>query len=323
MYAGKARPGKWMSEKLMRSDQKNWRKALRAALPDADLRFDEAMAKHTTFQVGGPADALLLPKTSEEIVLALSICKNEDCPVMVMGKGSNLLVRDGGIRGLVIQIDQNMNEMRFEGKQVWAEAGCRMSSLVQELVRRNLSGLEFAGGIPASVGGAVAMNAGAYGGSVSDCLKKVRYLDENLNLQEREIQEGDMAYRKTIFGDRRWIVLEACFELREDLSEEPAKRLEEYNRQRREKQPLSYPSAGSVFKRPPGHFAGKLIEDAGCKGLRIGGAEVSTLHAGFIINRGGASAKDIEALICEIQKRVYEQSGVQLETEVKRIGEED
>ena len=303
--------------------ENNWRSRLKEALPqgDLDIRFDEPMAKHTTFRIGGPADALLLPGSMAEIEAALAFCKGEGVPLTVIGNGSNLLVRDGGIRGLVIRLQQNFSAFRFEGEKLFAQAGCKLGSLAEESVRRGWAGLEYACGIPATVGGAVVMNAGAYGGSLSDSLFSVRCLDEDMRLIEHRVEPGDMGYRKTIFGRRGWVVLEACFLLRKDQEGKAREKLEHCSEQRRAKQPLNFPSAGSVFKRPEGHFAGQLIQEAGCKGLRVGDAEVSTLHAGFIINRGHATAQDVEALIGEVQRRVYAASGVQLETEIKILGE--
>lgn len=298
------------------------REAFIRLLPtDANVFFDEPMSQYTTFGIGGAADALLIARSSEEIVIAITFARENTLPIYIMGNGSNLLVRDQGIRGIVIQISEGMQAVKFKNLQATVQAGCRFPIFVRESIEKNLKGLEFAGGIPGTVGGAIVMNAGAYGGCIADCLKTVTYLDEQLQIQTRSVQVEDMGYRTTIFSQEHWIVLEATFDFLRDFDHEARKKLDKCNCERREKQPLELPSAGSVFKRPEGYFAGKLIQEAGCQGLRVGDAQVSEKHAGFIVNLGQATANDVLALIEQVQKRVLENSGVILELEIHVIGE--
>jgi len=295
---------------------------LRAALPGARIEPNVPMAKHTTFRVGGPADMMLFVRSGQEIAAARTLCRQEGFPCTVIGNGSNLVVRDGGIRGLVIQIGDAMNRCKFRSGRVRAEAGLRLTTLSRDAIQKGMASLEFAGGIPGTVGGAVCMNAGAYGGEMKDVLTAVTYLDENDQLVRREVTAEDFGYRTSIFMERGWIVTEAEFLLPFDTDGQARVRYDAFSARRREKQPLSWPSAGSTFKRPEGHYAGTLIEGAGLKGLTVGGAQVSELHAGFIINRGGATAKDILSLIALVQERVFANSGVRLEPEVRILGED-
>ena len=295
---------------------------LRQALPGTRIEPDEPMAKHTTFRVGGPADLMLFARSGQEIAAAREICRQEGFPCMVVGNGSNLVVRDGGIRGLVIQVGDAMNRCKFRSGKVKAEAGLRLITLSRDAIQKGMAGLEFAGGIPGTVGGAVCMNAGAYSGEMKDVLTAVTYLDENNQLIRREVTAEDFGYRTSIFLERGWIVTEAEFLLPFDTDGQARVRYDEFSARRREKQPLSWPSAGSTFKRPEGYYAGALIEAAGLKGLTVGGAQVSELHAGFVINRGGATAGDILSLIALVQEKVFAQSGVRLEPEVRIVGED-
>ena len=292
-------------------------------LTGSDIIADAPMSSHTSFRVGGPADAMLLPTCADEIIRALAVCRQANIPVTIIGNGTNLVVRDGGIRGLVIKIGSGMSKISFCGCRVTAQAGARLMTVAADACNvHNLSGLAFAGGLPGSVGGAVAMNAGAYGSEMKDIVKKIRYIyPEALSVFERTVSECDFGYRRSIFLDKGYIVIEAEFELMKDDGLEK-QRMEDYLVSRRKKQPVTFPCAGSVFKRPQGHYAGALIEQAGMKGVSVGGAQVSELHAGFIVNTGGATAKDITSLIELIQKRVFEKSGVMLCPEVRIIGEE-
>lgn len=293
------------------------------ALGKSEILTGVPMSSHTSLRVGGPADAMLLPASADEILRALILCKEAGIPVTVIGNGTNLVVRDGGIRGLVIKIGQRMSGVSFDGCRVAAQAGARLMTLAAAAVNeKNLAGLAFAAGIPGSVGGAVAMNAGAYCSEIKDVVTKVRYIDPaSLTIEERVVSGGDFRYRGSVFMEKGFIVTAAEFALSPDDGSEK-QRMEAYLASRRQKQPVTLPSAGSVFKRPQGYYAGALIEQAGLKGVSIGGAQVSELHAGFIVNTGGAAAKDVTRLIELVQKRVFEHSGVMLYPEVRIIGEE-
>lgn len=291
-------------------------------LPNAFLLFDEPMSRHTTFKIGGKSDALLSAKDSGEVITALRFCQEQGLPCFVMGNGSNLLVRDGGIRGVVVKIHEHMQAYSLSGDTATAQAGCKLALLVRETVEKNLAGLEFAGGIPGTVGGAVLMNAGAYGGCMADCLRQVTYIDERFELCQITPGEKDMGYRDTVFSRNGYIVVRAEFSFSRCTDGSVRERYEACNTARRSKQPLSLPSAGSAFKRPEGHFAGQLIQNAGLKGESVGAAQVSPLHAGFIVNNGGARACDVLALMALVQRRVFDDSGVRLEPEIKIVGED-
>ena len=292
---------------------------LRKIAPNRVLE-NAPMSRYTTFRVGGPADALFLPASVEELQQALAAAKAEGIPACLIGNGSNLIVRDGGIRGLVIVLGEPFSELRVEGAQVWAQAGARLSAVAAAAQRAGLAGLEFASGIPGTLGGGCAMNAGAYGGELKDVLLWADVLlDGELRRLSRD--EMEMGYRSTMPLRRGAIVVAACFELHSDDPEAIQARMRDLANRRREKQPLNLPSAGSTFKRPEGHFAGALIEQCGLKGCRIGGAQVSEKHAGFIVNVGEATAADILRLIAHVQEVVLAQTGVQLETEVRVLGE--
>ena len=292
---------------------------LRRIAPDRVLE-NAPMPRYTTFRVGGPADVLFLPASVEELQQALAAAKEEGIPACLIGNGSNLIVRDGGIRGLVIVLGEPFSEVRVEGTQVWAQAGARLSAVAAAAQRAGLAGLEFASGIPGTLGGGCAMNAGAYGGELKDVLLWADVLlDGELRRLSRD--EMEMGYRSTMPLRRGAIVVSACFELRRDDPEAIQERMRDLANRRREKQPLNLPSAGSTFKRPEGHFAGALIEQCKLKGCRIGGAQVSEKHAGFIVNVGEATAADILNLIEHVQHVVQAQTGVHLETEVRVLGE--
>ena len=292
---------------------------LRKLAPDRVLE-NAPMSRYTTFRVGGPADALFLPASVEELQEALAAAKAQGIPVCLIGNGSNLIVRDGGIRGLVIVLGEPFSELRVEGAQVWAQAGARLSAVAAAAQRAGLAGLEFASGIPGTLGGGCAMNAGAYGGELKDVLV---WADVLLDGEVRRLSRDgmEMGYRSTMPLRRGAVVLSACFELRSDDPEAIQERMRDLANRRREKQPLNLPSAGSTFKRPEGHFAGALIEQCGLKGCTIGGAQVSQKHAGFIVNVGEATAADILNLIEHVQRVVRAQTGVHLETEVRVLGE--
>jgi UDP-N-acetylmuramate dehydrogenase len=289
-------------------------------LPPERVLIDEPMAKHTTFRVGGPADLLALPHTAEEAIYAVRAAAVAGVMCLVLGNGSNLIVRDGGLRALVVAM-QEMDAVHIEGPALVAQAGAKLSKVAAAAQAAGLSGLEFACGIPGTVGGAAAMNAGAYGHEMARVLTGARVLMDG---EDRWLSSDEMAYgyRRSAVLRPGAAVLEAHFRLIPDDPDRIRRQMGEYNACRREKQPLQLPSAGSVFKRPPGHFAGALIEQAGLKGYEIGGAQVSTLHAGFIVNTGGATAKDVTDLIAHIREEVLRKFGVALECEVRILGEE-
>lgn len=295
---------------------------LLACLGEEGLKLQEMMKEHTTFRVGGAADYFIQPKSAEELRAALEILHRYEVPVLVIGNGSNLLVRDKGIRGAVIQIYNRMAEITIEGDTIHARGGALLSAVAARAAEKSLTGLEFASGIPGSIGGAVVMNAGAYGGEMKDVLVSVEVLTQELEIKTIPAAELDLGYRHSIIPEKGYIVLGATLRLKEGNAAEIRGRMAELAEQRRAKQPLQYPSAGSTFKRPEGYFAGKLVQDAGLKGKTIGGAQVSEKHSGFLINIGGATAQDILDLIVFCQKEVKEKFGVTLETEVKIVGEE-
>lgn len=280
---------------------------------------NEPMKNHTTFKIGGPCDEFCEAESLDDIRSAIEYAKNRNIPLFVMGNGSNLLVSDKGIRGLVLKISDKFSKCEFIGNTVEAQSGILLSTLSKKAQKNCLTGLEFAGGIPGTLGGAIYMNAGAYGGEMKDVVKSVTYL-ENGEIKKLEKDFG-FGYRKSIFTDTDAIILEAEMELKSGNADEIKEKMEDLKNQRAEKQPLNLPSAGSTFKRPKGYFAGKLIEDAGLKGYSIGGAKVSEKHSGFVVNTGNATAQDVISLIMHIQKTVKEKFGVELETEVKLVGE--
>ena len=293
---------------------------LAAAFKAEQILENEPMSRHTTFRVGGPADIAVLPGSPEEAVRAMEICRENGIPYVVLGNGSNVIVRDGGIRGAVILIGEAMSRVRIEGNRITAEAGISLAKLAAAALNEGLTGLEFASGIPGTLGGGCAMNAGAYGGQLSDALEWADvYMDGRIRRLTNA--EMEMGYRSTRPLREGGIVLRACFALKPGDKERISETMRDLNARRRDKQPLNFPSAGSTFKRPEGHFAGALIQEAGLKGRTVGGAQVSEKHAGFIINIGGASAADILELIRQVRDEVLRASGIHLETEVRVLGE--
>lgn len=293
--------------------------ALRALGPDRLLE-NEPMSRHTTFRVGGPADLMFFPASAGELCAALAAARSAGVNVQLVGNGSNLIVRDGGLRGLTLVLGERFSEIRVEGNRIYAQAGAMLSRVAAAAQESGLSGLEFAGGIPGTLGGGCAMNAGAYGGQLSDVLARATVLLEG-EVRTLSRAEMQMGYRTTLPLRTGGVVLSAEFELAPDDPEAILGRMRELNARRREKQPLNQPSAGSVFKRPEGHFAGALIERCGLKGCAVGGAQVSPKHAGFIVNTGGATAADVLELIDRVQRVVLKETGVQLEPEVRILGE--
>ena len=297
-------------------------KRLREFIPSERILLNEPMKKHTSFKIGGPADIMVLPASEEEIVHALKVCKDTSVPFFIMGNGSNLLVRDKGIRGVVIKISENYSEIEIEGTNIRAQSGVLLSTLSRAAVRNSLKGLEFASGIPGTLGGAITMNAGAYGGEIKDAVVSVRCIDSNGNIHILQKEDMKFGYRTSLIQTTDLIVSEVNMELEYGDQQESLDLMAELARRRREKQPLAYPSAGSTFKRPVGYYAGKLIQDCGLKGLRIGDAQISELHAGFIINLGNATAQNVIDLIKKVQEIIYDKYGVEMVPEVRIVGEE-
>ncbi len=294
---------------------------LRAVLAGDRVLSSEPMKQHTTFRIGGPADCFVMPGSYEEVREAVAICKEEKTPYTIVGNGSNLLVSDAGYRGVVIQIFKEMSEVHVEGTCIHAQAGASLARIAAAALEAGLAGFEFAAGIPGTLGGACVMNAGAYGGEMKDVLAEVTVLDEQGDIQTIGSQDLEMGYRSSIIARKGYIVLGARICLREGDRKAIRSLMNELKDKRVSKQPLEYPSAGSTFKRPEGYFAGKLIQDAGLRGFRIGGAMVSEKHCGFVINAGEATAAEVDLLMKQVSERVRERFGVTLEPEVKRLGE--
>ena len=286
------------------------------------ILIDEPMSRHTTFRVGGPADFFVTPKAKEEVRDVICICKEAGMPYYIIGNGSNLLVSDAGYRGVIVQIYKEMNEVKVEGDLVKAQAGALLSGIAAKALGAELSGFEFASGIPGTIGGACVMNAGAYGGEMKDVLESVTVLTGEGKIIELGRNELELGYRTSVIAKKGYIVLGAVLKLERGDGEKIKTYMDELKEKRVTKQPLEYPSAGSTFKRPEGYFAGKLIEDAGLRGFQVGGAQVSEKHCGFVINRDHATAADIMELMRQVQIRVKENSGVDMEPEVKRLGDE-
>ena len=286
---------------------------------EENILRDEPMCRHTTFRVGGPADYFVTPQSVEEIRGILAVCRKENVPYYIVGNGSNLLVGDGGFRGVVLQIFKKMNDVRVEGERVTAQAGVLLSKVASAAYNASLTGLEFAAGIPGTLGGAVRMNAGAYGGEMKQVLKWVKVLDNEGNIITLDASELEMGYRTSIIEKKGYIVLQARIGLNIEFSEDIGLIMQMFMQKRRASQPLEYPSAGSTFKRPEGYFAGKLIDDAGLRGYKVGGAMVSEKHCGFVINYDNATATDVINLMKDVQAKVKEKFDVQLEPEVRII----
>ncbi|MGE5612949.1 MAG: UDP-N-acetylmuramate dehydrogenase [Bacillota bacterium] len=285
------------------------------------VTVNEPMAEHTSFKIGGAADVFVKPRNIEGLVNVVNTCMEKRIPLFVMGNGTNLLVRDKGIRGVVMQVAENIGSYEVEGECIAAEAGISLSKLARIAMEHGLSGLEFAEGIPGTLGGAVAMNAGAYDGEMSMVVEASEYLSPDGNVVTVGKSQHRFGKRTSFVQTDGGVVLKTRLKLRKDDKERIKAKMEEFRASRQKKQPLDLPSAGSIFKRPEGYFAGKLIQDCGLRGFRIGDAEVSGLHCGFIVNRGNASAEDVLKLIEYIREKVYARFGVELQTEVKIVGE--
>ncbi len=301
---------------------KEFRQELAAFLGRDAFKEEEPMKRHTTFRIGGPAQFFITPQSTEELAGIITLCRRFQIPYRVMGNGSNLLVRDEGWRGAVISTEALKNA-RCSCCSIWAEAGISLARLARLAQEASLTGLEFAAGIPGTLGGALVMNAGAYGGEMKDVLVWADVLDERGMIHRKNGEQLKLGYRTSCIPEERYIVLAAELSLCPGDSESIQREMEELAFRRREKQPLEYPSAGSTFKRPPGHFAAKLIDDAGLRGFQLGGAAVSEKHCGFVINKDQATAKDVLGLCEEVRRRVREHSGVELELEVKILGEDE
>lgn len=283
------------------------------------VKTEESMARHCTFKCGGNAEIFVIPENTEQLVKVIEVCRQTDYPFMVIGNGSNILVRDEGYKGAVIEVNNRMSDIDVIGEEIVAQAGAKLSAVAMAAMENDLAGFEFAHGIPGNIGGAMVMNAGAYGGEMKDVVKWVKVLDCEGNVVTLNAEQLEMGYRTSIIARKNMIVLEACIKLDLGSAGEIGMIMQMFMQKRRAKQPLEYPSAGSTFKRPEGYFAGKLIEDAGLRGYRVGGAMVSEKHCGFVINYDNATASDIIRLMKDVQTKVKEQFGVELEPEVKIV----
>jgi len=300
--------------------KQKWFENLSEKLNPENLKIDEALNLHTVTKMGGKADLFVTPSTQDEAAFVVQYAYEHNIPLLLLGNGSNMVVRDGGVRGIVLRLE-NLNNIIIDGNRVIAESGADIIDVSKAVAQESLTGLEFACGIPGSIGGAMAMNAGAYGGEIQDVIVQCTVLTpsgEKLVLSKEQL---DLGYRKSIITKKGYYVLSTEFLLEKGHQEEINSKIADLTFQRESKQPLEYPSAGSVFKRPPGYFAGKLIQDSGLQGKGFGGAEVSTKHAGFIVNKNNATATDYISTIEMVKETVKENFGVELELEVKIVGE--
>lgn len=288
-------------------------------LPLNRLTENEPMSRHTTFRTGGNAKWYFAPESREEIILAVNFAKEKNIPYFILGNGSNLLVSDSGFDGLIISLTENFNEITVRGEKITALSGASLPKISVSALKGSLTGMEALSGIPGSLGGALYMNAGAYGSEIGEIAYSVEVLDSSLNIKTLYADELSFTYRHSTFTDSGLIILSAVLSLKKGNEAEIRAAMNDFNKRRRDKQPLEYPSAGSAFKRPEGYFAAKLIDDAGLKGLSVGGAQVSEKHSGFIINKGNATSGEIWELMELVRSKVMEFSGVELEPEVKRI----
>ena len=293
---------------------------LKQIVGENSILENENMASHTTFKCGGNASLYIAPNSIDELVKVLEVLREEDYPYMVIGNGSNLLVKDSGYDGAIVEVDKKIGEIDVRGEEIIVEAGAKLSKVATIAMESDLAGFEFAHGIPGNMGGAVVMNAGAYGGEMKDVLKWVKVVDQNGEIKTLENDELELGYRTSKVMKEKMIVLEACIKLELGIMGEIADVMALLMSKRKASQPLEYPSAGSTFKRPEGYYAGKLVQDAGMKGYRVGDAMVSEKHSGFVINCGNATATDVIQVIKDVQAKVKEDFGVDLEPEVRIIG---
>lgn len=301
---------------------KNFVRACQAFIEPNRFRLDEPMKLHTTFKIGGPADCLIFPASMEETEKVLALVNEYKLPLTILGNGSNVLVQDKGIRGVVVKFARPMAKIRHEGTRIIAGAGALLKDVSEAAAQSSLTGLEFACGIPGSIGGAIFMNAGAYDGEMKNVADTVRTVDREGRIHTYSRDELDLGYRHSRFQDNGEAIVEVELCLEHGDSSAIRAKMDDFTQRRESKQPLEMPSAGSTFKRPKGYFAGTLIQETGLKGLQVGGAQVSTKHAGFVVNAtGNATAADVRGLIHEVQQRVYQKHGVMLHPEVRIIGD--
>lgn len=296
---------------------------LREVLNEEQIHIDAPMKKYTTFKIGGPADILVKPKTEGELSSILKICAKEQLPYYIIGNGSNLLVSDDGYRGIIIQLYRQFEDISVESNIICAKSGALLSKIATIALKEQLTGLEFAHGIPGTLGGGVMMNAGAYGGELKDVIVSCKVMTKEGDILVLSNEELNLGYRTSIVEKKGYVVLEATLKLEKGKEEDILNKMKDYSNRRKEKQPLDKPSAGSTFKRPEGHFAGKLIMDSELRGFQVGGARVSDKHCGFVVNEEEATAKDVINLIKEVQKTVKNKYEVMLEPEVKMLGFKD
>ena len=296
------------------------KKLLEERLAPDSVCTDELMSRHTTFRIGGPASVFVTPKSEKDLVTAIEICRSQDAPYFILGNGSNLLVSDQGYDGVVVHIGSDLRDISVEGTEITAKTGAMLSQVAHAALAHGLTGMEFAAGIPGSLGGACIMNAGAYGGEMSQILVGVRALDDKGQIVELAADQLELGYRHSIMMEKQYVVLGVRIHLEKGNPEKIQAQMDDLKEKRIAKQPLEYPSAGSTFKRPEGAFAGKLIMDAGLRGFRIGDAMVSEKHCGFVVNAGKATAEDVCGVISHVQQVVMEKYGKELEPEIRFLG---
>ncbi|MFJ7649566.1 UDP-N-acetylmuramate dehydrogenase [Lysinibacillus sp. NPDC097279] len=301
--------------------KEQWAADLAQDINPANIKLDELLQKYTMTKLGGKADVFVLPETEEEAIAVIRYAHKNNIPLLMLGNGSNMVVRDGGMRGIVVTFS-HLDEIHINGDHVYAQSGALIKDVSKLAAAASLTGFEFACGIPGSIGGAMAMNAGAYGGEIKDIIISSKVLTKEGEILILSKEELELGYRQSSIAKKGYYVLSSEFQLAQGVKEEIDAKIADLTFQRESKQPLEYPSAGSVFKRPPGHFAGKLIQDSGLQGKGVGGAEVSTKHAGFIVNKGNATATDYIATIKMVQRVVKEKYDIDLETEVKIVGDD-
>ena len=301
--------------------EQNFETCLYNVVDAAKIQKDEPMKKHTTFRIGGPADYFIMPSNEKELAETIRVCREFSILIYIVGNGSNLLVGDKGFRGAIIQLYKSMGTFQVEGNQITAQAGCSLAQIANAALDAALTGFEFAAGIPGTLGGAVVMNAGAYGGEMKDVILWSDVLTEDGEFLRLSGEELELGYRTSVIQKKHYFVLGAALRLKKGDQNEIRSVMKELKEKRVSKQPVEYPSAGSTFKRPEGYFAGKLIMDTGLRGFSVGGAQVSEKHCGFVINKGGATAEEVQLLMKEVADRVEEKFGVRLEPEVKMLGE--
>lgn len=296
--------------------------ALQQVLPAEHILLNEPMSRHTTFKIGGPADCLIFPASMDEVKNVFDLLHEYEIPFTVLGNGSNVLVLDKGIRGATVKFNSPMSYIYNENEHIFVGAGAPLKDVSQYAAKCSLTGMEFAVGIPGSIGGAVFMNAGAYDGEIKNIVRSVKAVTVNGEIVKYSAEQLAFGYRHSIFQENGYAICEVEIVLKEGKTEEIKEKMDGLTKRRESRQPLEMPSAGSTFKRPQGYFAGTLIEESGLKGFKVGGAQISLKHAGFVVNAGGATAEDVLKLIKEVQKRVYERHGIKLFPEVRMMGEQ-